>query len=69
MAQLNDNPMQGNRGGQEYGEDNYHKSQRNQQSQRHQTPPEDEKRKQQENDDQFSPGEPEEYDGEDFVTD
>lgn len=68
MAQLNDNPMQGNRGGQEYGEDN-HKSQRNQQSQRHETPPEDEKRKQYEDDDQFSPGEPENYDGEDFATD
>ena len=43
---LFDNPGQGNRGGQEYGEDNFHKSGRNQDSQRHQTTPEEEKLKQ-----------------------
>lgn len=78
MSQLNDNAGQGNRGGQEYGEDNYHKSSRNQDSQRHQTSPEEEKLKQahqqtkdEENkkDEKFSPGEADNYDPEEFNTD
>jgi len=78
MSQLADNPGQGNRGGQEYGEDNFHKSGRNQDAQRHETTPEEEKIKQahhealeqeEEKDDKFSPGEDEDYDGEDFATD
>lgn len=84
MSQLADNPGQGNRGGQEYGEENFHKSGRNQDSQRHETTPEEEKLKQahheamdnenndddeKEDDDQFSPGEDEDYDGRDFATD
>ena len=43
---LSDNPGQGNRGGQEYGEDSFHKSSRNQDSQKHQTTPEEEELKQ-----------------------
>ena len=43
---LSDNPGQGNRAGQEYGEDSFHKSSRNQDSQKHQTTPEEEKLKQ-----------------------
>lgn len=75
MAQLTDNPGQGNRGGQEYGEDSVHKSGRNQDSQRHQTTPEEEKLKQAHHDaldkenDKFSPGEQKGYDPEDFATD
>lgn len=77
MSQLADNPGQGNRGGQEYGEDNFHKSGRNQDAQRHETTPEEEKIKQahhealeeEQKDDKFSPGEDEDYDGEDFATD
>lgn len=69
-----DNPGQGNRGGQEYGEESFHKSGRNQDSQRHETTPEEEKMKQahheaQEEEDKFSPGEDEDYDAEDFSTD
>lgn len=45
MAQSNDNPQQGNRGAQEYGESNLHKSQRNQDNQRYHTPPEQEEKK------------------------
>jgi len=80
MSQLMDNPGQGNRGGQEYGEDNFHKSGRNQDSQRHQATPEQEKVKQahhealnQEHHDKahekFSPGEADNYDAEKFNTD
>ena len=79
MSQLYDNPGQGNRGGQEYGEDNFHKSGRNQDSQRHQTTPEEEKLKQahhetlneeqHDDDEKFSPGEADNYDAEDFNTD
>lgn len=73
-----DNPGQGNRGGQEYGEDNFHKSGRNQDSQRHQTTPEEEKLKkahqetlneEKNKDEKFSPGEAEDYDAEEFNTD
>ena len=76
MIQASDNPQQGNRGGQEYGEDNLHKSSRNQDSQRHQTTPEEEKMKQlheevrkEEEKDKFSPGEPDNYDADEFSTD
>ncbi|OYQ36329.1 hypothetical protein CHU92_09925 [Flavobacterium cyanobacteriorum] len=83
MSQLFDNPGQGHRGGQEYGEDNFHKSGRNQDAQRYQTTPEEEKLKQahhealkqeqqrNENDDdeKFSPGQDDDYDPEDFNTD
>jgi hypothetical protein len=78
MLLANDNPGQGNRGGQEYGEGNFHKSQRNQDSQRHQTTPEEEKLKQEQEDqaadrendgEKFSPGEAEGYDPDDFATD
>ncbi len=80
MSQLFDNPGQGNRGGQEYGEDSFHKSGRNQDAQRHATPPEEEKMKQahhealekeqhNEDDEKFSPGQDEDYDPEDFNTD
>jgi hypothetical protein len=79
MITANDNPGQGNRGGQETGDGNLHKSQRNQDSQRHETTPDEEKlRKAQEQDkieqeeneeDKFSPGEPDGYDAEDFATD
>lgn len=68
-----DNPGQGNRGGQEYGEGSLHQSSRNQDSQRHETTPEEEKLKQHNpspaEDDKFSPGEDEDYDAEDFSTD
>jgi hypothetical protein len=71
---ISDNPGQGNRGGQEYGEDSFHKSGRNQDSQRHETTPEEERMKQahheaQEDEDKFSPGEDENYNAEDFSTD
>lgn len=71
---ISDNPGQGNRGGQEYGEESFHKSGRNQDSQRHQTTPEEEKMKQahheaQEEEDKFSPAEDEDYNAEDFSTD
>lgn len=72
MIQANDNPQQGNRGGQEYGEDNVHQNQRNQDNQRHQTTPEVEKVKQEHQDeekDKFSPGEPDDYNAEEFSTD
>jgi hypothetical protein len=78
MSQLFDNPGQGNRGGQEYGEDSFHKSGRNQDSQRYQTPPEQEKLKQahhealdqeQTKEEKFSPGQADNYDPEDFNTD
>lgn len=78
MILIDDNPGQGNRGGQEYGEDNTHKSSRNQDSQRHQTTPEEEKMKQahreeqqQEDNDKekFSPGEDPNYNAEEFTTD
>lgn len=70
MSQLQDNPGQGNRGGQEYGEDGLHKSSRSQDSQKPRTHNEDEKQNQDDKDDEvFSPGEPEEYDSEDFATD
>ena len=76
-----DNPGQGNRGGQEYGEENFHKSGRNQDSQRHETTPEEEKVKQahheamdnettQDNDDEkYSPGQDEDYEPGKFNTD
>lgn len=75
-----DNPGQGNRGGQEYGEDNFHKSGRNQDSQRHEATPEEEKLKQahheamekEKHDDvneKFSPGQDDDYDPEKFNTD
>ncbi|KGO94303.1 hypothetical protein [Flavobacterium subsaxonicum] len=78
MSQLNDNPGQGNRGGQEYGEATRHQSSRNQDSQKHETTPEEEKLKQEHNqeipadekeEDKFSPGEAEEYNPDDFATD
>ena len=79
MSQLFDNPGQGNRGGQEYGEDGFHKSSRNQDSQRHQATPEQEKVKQahhdtldqeqHQKDEKFSPGQADNYDPEDFNTD
>jgi len=78
MSQLNDNPGQGNRGGQEYGEATRHQSSRNQDSQKHETTPEEEKLKQEYNqeipadekeEDKFSPGEAEEYNPDDFATD
>jgi len=79
MITASDNAGQGNRGGQEAGEQSFHKSQRNQDSQCHETTTEEEKiRKaqeqdkieQQENeDDKFSPGEPDDYVAEDFATD
>ena len=69
MSQLNDNPGQGNRGGQEAGEDNLHKSQRNQDNQRPKTDQGEENAASDEDDDKFSPGEDEDYDAEDFVTD
>lgn len=77
MMQANDNPQQGNRGGQEYGDDNFDKSQRNQDSQRHATPPDENKAKQtnaeegKEDDEKekFSPGEPDDYNAEEFSTD
>ncbi|RZJ71880.1 MAG: hypothetical protein EOO45_11400 [Flavobacterium sp.] len=72
MANHSDNPGQGNRGGQEYGEDSLHKSQRNQDAQHHQTPPDEEKLKEEKKegeDDNFSPGEDDDYDGEEFATD
>jgi hypothetical protein len=78
MLLSNDNPGQGNRGGQEYGESNFHNSQRNQDRQRPETTPEEEKLKEQNKDsipaedkeeDKFSPGEAEEYNPDDFATD
>jgi hypothetical protein len=79
MSLISDNPGQGNRGGQEYGEDNFHKSSRNQDSQRHETSPEEEKVKQahreslngeeDKRDEKFSPGEADNYDPEKFNTD
>ncbi|MGV3461191.1 MAG: hypothetical protein ACO1N9_12135 [Flavobacterium sp.] len=70
---ITDNPGQGNRGGQEYGEESIHHSSRNQDSQKHETTPEEEKLKQQNQspgkDDKFSPGEDEDYNAEDFSTD
>jgi hypothetical protein len=63
------NVQQGNRGGQEYGEGNFHKSSRNQDSQRHEATQEEEKNKQTQEEEKFSPGEDEEYDAEDFATD
>lgn len=83
MIHSSDNPGQGNRGGQEYGEDSLHKSGRNQDSQHHETTPEEEKMKQahqeaQEHekkndkgrdDEKFSPGEADNYDPEEFNTD
>ena len=78
MSQLNDNPGQGNRGGQDYGETTRHQSSRNQDSQKHETTPEEEKLKQEHNqeipadekeEDKFSPGEAEEYNPDDFATD
>jgi len=80
MGQLTDNPGQGNRGGQEYGENSFHKRGRNQDSLRHQTTPEEEKLKQahheilnkeheKKDDDKFSPGEADNYDAEEFNTD
>lgn len=79
MSEIFDNPGQGNRGGQEYGEDNFHKSSRNQDSQRHETSPEEEKVKQahleslngekNKKDEKFSPGEADNYDPEKFNTD
>lgn len=68
MSYLNDNPGQGNRGGQQPGEDSLHKSQRNQDSQRHETQPESEDRDDSK-DDKFSPGEPDDYNAEEFSTD
>ena len=76
MIQASDNPQQGNRGGQESGENNLHKSSRSQDSQRHQTTPEEEKMKQRQEEvrkdeekDKFSPGEPDNYDADEFSTD
>jgi hypothetical protein len=79
MVQANDNPGQGNRGGQETGEDATHQSQRNQDSQRHETSPEEEKLKetQKQDDvpadekaqDKFSPGEADGYNPDEFSTD
>ena len=79
MLQQTDNPGQGNRGGQEYGEGNYHQSQRNQDSQRHQTTSDEEQIKKEnkkdsipsdkKEQDKFSPGEAEEYNPDDFATD
>lgn len=81
MILSSDNPGQGNRGGQEYGEDSFHKSGRNQDAQRHQTTPEEEKMKQAHHeamehekhddgkDEKFSPGEADNYDPEEFNTD
>lgn len=71
---INDNPQQGNRGGQEYGEGNVHQSQRNQDSQRHETKPHDEKLKQEQHNERdenekFSPGEDPDYNAEEFSTD
>jgi hypothetical protein len=76
MSQLNDNPGQGNHGGQEYGEEGTHKSQRNQDNQptnttseekalrpEEEVPSEDKKR------DKFSPGEADNYNPEEFATD
>ncbi len=71
-----DTAGQGNRGGQQTGEDNFHKSGRNQDSQRHETSTEDEKTAHSDaeapkkgNDDKFSPGEDPDYDAEEFSTD
>lgn len=74
MIQANDNLEQGNRGGHENSEGNLHKSQRYPESQRHQTTPHSEKEKQEQktqNDekDKFSPGEPDDYNAEEFSTD
>lgn len=80
MIHSSDNPGQGNRGGQEYGEESLHKSGRNQDSQHHETTPEEEKIKQahqeaeenessNEDNDKFSPGEADNYDPEEFNTD
>lgn len=69
MAILNDNPGQGHRGGQENGDDNKHKSQRNQDNQKPNTKSDEEKVKQHEDEDNFSPGEDDDYDAEDYVTD
>lgn len=77
MIQTSDNPQQGNRGGQENGEDNLHQSQRNQDSQRHTNAPNEEKAKKIDNEDgnddgekeKFSPGEPDNYDADKFSTD
>lgn len=70
---LADNPGQGNRGGQEYGEETFHKSGRNQDNQNHETTPDEEKLKQENNspseNDNFSPGEDDDYNAEDFSTD
>lgn len=76
MTQLNDNPGQGNRGGQEYGEENSHKSQRNQDNQKPETTseekalkPEEEVPANEKGDDKFSPGEPDDYNPDEFATD
>jgi len=69
MSMIHDNPGQGNRGEQEYGEDNFHKSSGNQDNQRSGTHNEKEKKQEESEDDEFSPGEPDGYDSEDFATD
>jgi len=77
MTLMHDNPGQGNRGGQEYGEENTHKSQRNQDNQKPRTSsseeealkPEEEIPAEQKADDKFSPGEAGDYNPDDFATD
>ena len=75
MTQLNDNPTQENHGQQE-GEYNTNKSQRNQDSQRQETTseekalkPEEEVPANEKGDDKFSPGEPDDYNPDEFATD
>ncbi|AWH85166.1 hypothetical protein HYN59_08535 [Flavobacterium album] len=68
MEQINDNPQQGNRGGQESGENNLHQSQRNQDSQRHETHPDAEK-VEKDSGEKFSPGEDPDYYADEFSTD
>ena len=76
MTQLNDNPTQENRGGKQEGEDNTNKSQHNQDSQRQETTseekalkPEEEVPANEKGDDKFSPGEPDDYNPDEFATD
>ena len=75
MTQLNDNPTQENHGQQE-GEYNTNKSQHNQDSQRQETTseekalkPEEEVPANEKGDDKFSPGEPDDYNPDEFATD
>lgn len=66
MIYADDSPEQGNRGGQKPGKGNFHKSQHNQDNQKHKKQPDSKNHKE---DDKFGPGEPDDYNAEEFSTD